>query len=182
MTDGWRLKKRARDPEAAEQAWNQWLLNGKAIQRTGRGMSHKTAEAHPFCKRMQTIVIDLQNNAHSLSAAANVQHACDELRDLFVNNKDFLLRTDYVNGEEKANRLRLHSALLKLVLHRFDEFEKAFEFVLGDVPSKQMQVLRIQKSCLRDALPPHDFLRGHPQHDERDALERLTLKLPKICS
>lgn len=172
MADGWIKKKRARDVEAAETAWQDWQNGCKRTKQSARGMSTKTAETHLFPERMKTILLNL--NADSRSDVVKLQEACDALRDLFVSNKEFLLSTVFVNGEEKANRLRCNGALVKVVLRRFDEFERAFDDVLEKC--NVSQDLQIQLGCLRDALPPKSFQCSEPgpQHNERDALERLS--------
>ena len=176
-SDGWVQKKRARDPEAAEKAWQDWQYGGRTNAGKSRGMSKKTAEAHLFCERMKTICGNLEKNARALSDAANLQHTVDEMRNLFVHNEDFLLKTDYANGEERSNRLRCHGALVQVVLQRYDEFEQGFGRVYGrgNVTSAQMNLLQIQMGCLRDALPPQNFSRSNarPQLNERGALEQL---------
>jgi len=177
-SDGWVTKKRARDPEAAEKAWQEWEHGGKTSASKGRGMAKKTAEAHLFGEPMKAICANLEKNAHALGDAANLQHAVDEMRSLFLHNKDFLLKTDYANGQERSNRLRCHGALVQVVLQRYDELEKGFVRVYerGNVTLAQMNTLQIQMDCLRDALPPKNFSQSdaQPQLNERDALEKLT--------
>lgn len=177
-TDGWRLKKRSRDPEAAEEAWQKWKHDRPDYSRGTRGMTRKTAEAHLFSVRMRTIRDNLEKEFTNSSDAGKLQHACDELRHLFVNNKDFLLETSYEDGKDRANRLRCHGALVNVVLQRFDELEEVFDSVYerGNVTTAQMNSLQIQMGCLRDALPPTTFSRSsaRPQHNERIALEQLT--------
>lgn len=173
MADGWIKKKRARDVEAAEAAWQDWQHGRKQTKQSARGMSAKTAESHLFPERMKTILLKL--NTDSRSDAVKLREACDALRDLFVSNKEFLLSVVYVNGKEKANRLRCNGALVKVVLRRFDEFERAFDdfFEKGNASSVDLQ---IQLGCLRDALPPKSFQCSDPKprHNERNALEQLS--------
>ena len=59
-TDGWRLKKRSRDPEAAEVAWQKWKHDRPDHSRGTRGMTKTTAEAHLFSVRMRTIRDNLE--------------------------------------------------------------------------------------------------------------------------
>ena len=175
MADGWIKKKRARDVEAAEAAWQDWQSGCKQTKQSARGMSMKTAESHLFPERMKTILLKLDTD--SRSDAVKLQDACDALRDLFVSNKEFLLSTVYVNGEEKANRLRCNGALVKVVLRRFDEFERAFDDVFQKSNVSSLQDLQVQLGCLRDALPPKSFQCSDPKprHNERNALEQMVL-------
>ena len=177
-TDGWRLKKRSRDPEAAEVAWQKWKHDRPDHSRGTRGMTKTTAEAHLFSVRMRTIRDNLEKEFTNSSDAGKLQHACDELRNLFLNNKDFLLETSYEDGKNRANRLRFNGALVNVVLQRFDELKEVFDSVYerGNVTTAQMNSLQIQMGLLRDALPPTTFSRSspRPQHNERDALEQLT--------
>lgn len=147
-------------------------------------MSRKTAEAHLFNVRMRTIRDNLKEE-HANDDAGNLQHACDELRHLFVNNKDFLLETSFEDGKERASRLRCNGALVHVVLQRFDELQEVFDSVYerGKVTTSQITSLGIQMGCLRDALPPKTFSRSsaRPQHNERVALEQLTkFDLPRV--
>lgn len=176
MADGWIKKKRARDVEAAEAAWRDWQHGRKQTKQSARGMSAKTAERHLFPERMKTILLHLSTD--SRSDAVKLQDACDALRDLFVSNKEFLLSVDYVNGEEKANRLRCNGALVKVVLRRFDEFEGAFDDFFEKGSVSLVQDLQIQLGCLRDALPPKSFQCSDPKprHNERNALEQMALR------
>ena len=177
-SDGWRKKKRSRDPEAAEDAWQKWKHGTPDHSRSTRGISRKPAEAHLFSVRMKTIRVNLEKELTNTSDARSLQHACDELRHLFVNITDFLLETSVEHGTEQASRLRCNGALVHVVLQRFDELEEVFDSVYerGNVTMEQMNCLQIQMGCLRDALPPKTFSRSsaRPQLNERVALEQLT--------